>query len=118
MNCCSDYPMMNAPFLYSSERLDRFFPASLNKIKFHIFQNISKCLIHGLRTFKHNKICELCDIIPEKYKKYRIVMKEYSVLHEEVIDVFNDFFIYSHNRKTFISPCSCQDYWFNGMWED
>ena len=46
LNCCSDFPMINAPFLESSEQLNRFFPASLHKIKFHIFQNISKCLIH------------------------------------------------------------------------
>ena len=38
---------MNAQYLESSHQLDRFFPDSLHKIKFHIFQNISNCFIHG-----------------------------------------------------------------------
>ena len=74
-NCCYDCPMINAPFLESSEQLNHFFPASLHKIKFHIFQNISKCLIHRLRPFKHKNMCELCDIIPGKDKKGRITVK-------------------------------------------
>ena len=39
-NCCSGCPIMNAPYLESSEQLDRLFPASFHKIKFHIYQNI------------------------------------------------------------------------------
>ena len=42
-NCCDDFPMMNAPDLESSEKLDCFFPISLHKIIIYIFQNISKC---------------------------------------------------------------------------
>ena len=94
LNCCSDCPMMNVPFLESSEQLNRFFPESLDKIKFHIFQNISKCLIHGLRPFKYNNMCELCDIITYKYKKGRIMVRKCFVLHEEVIDLFHEFFIF------------------------
>ena len=86
--------MMNAPFLEESEQLDRLFPASLHKIKFHIFQNISKCLIHGLRPYKYKNMCELCDIIPDKDKKGRIMAKKCFVLHEEVINVFHEFFIF------------------------
>ena len=33
-------------------------------------------------------MCELCDIIPDKYKRGRIMLKKFFVLHEEVIDVF------------------------------
>ena len=33
LNCCFDCPRINDPYLESSEQLDRFFPASLNKIK-------------------------------------------------------------------------------------
>ena len=84
--------MMNTPFLESSEQLYRFFPASLHKIKFHIFQNISKCSIHGLRPFKHKNMCELCDTIPDKENKGRTMAKKCFVLHEEVIDVFHEFF--------------------------
>ena len=109
--------MMNAPFLESSEQINRLFPASLHKIQFHIFKNTSKFSIHGLRPLKHKNVCELCDIIRDKDKKYRIMVKKCFVLHEEVIDVFHGGG-YSHNRKTRISSCSCQDYWLNGMRED
>ena len=54
---------MNAPYLESSEQLDRLFPTSLHEIKFRIFQNIYKCSIHGLRLFKYKKMFELCDSI-------------------------------------------------------
>ena len=37
LNCCSDFSSMNALYLESSEQLCRFFPASFQKIKFHIF---------------------------------------------------------------------------------
>ena len=43
LNFYYDFPRTNVPYLESSEQLDRLFPASLHKIKFHIFQNISKC---------------------------------------------------------------------------
>ena len=78
---------MNAPYLESSEQLDCLFPASLKKIIFHIFQNISKFSIHGLRKFKYNNTCELCDDILDKDKKVRLMVK-ICFLHEEVIDVF------------------------------
>ena len=81
---------MNYPFLESSEQLDFFFHDSLQKIEFHIFQNISKCSIHVLRPFEHNNLCEFFDIIPDKYKKGRIMVKKCFVLHEEVIDVSNN----------------------------
>ena len=77
LNCCSDCPRMNDPYLESSEQLDRFFPSSLHKIKFHIFQNISKFLIHGLRPFKYKNTCDLCDNIKYKYKIGRIMAKKY-----------------------------------------
>ena len=32
-NCCYDFPRMNAPYLKSSEQLDRFYPAPLMKLK-------------------------------------------------------------------------------------
>ena len=60
---------MNAPYLESSEKLDHFFTYSLHKIKFHIFQNISKCLIHGLRLFKSKNRRELFDNIQEKDRR-------------------------------------------------
>ena len=49
LNCCSDCPEANAPYLELSEQLDFLFPTSLHKIKFHIFKNISKCSIYRLR---------------------------------------------------------------------
>ena len=58
LNYFSDCPGMNTPDLYSPEQLDRLFPASLHKIKFHTFQNISKCLIHELIPFKYMNTCE------------------------------------------------------------
>ena len=68
MNHCYDCPGMNAPDLESSEQLDHVFSASLIRIKFHIFQNISKYLIHGLRPFKYKNTCGLCDTIQDKKK--------------------------------------------------
>ena len=47
-------------------------------------------------------MCDFSDIIPDKDKKGRIMVKKRFVLHEEVIDVFNEH-LYSQNRKTFIS---------------
>ena len=90
LNCCSECPMMNAPFLESSQQLNNFIPESLHKIKFRIFQNISKCSIHGLIPFKHKNMCELCDIIPYKDKRGRIMAKKCFILREEVIDVFHE----------------------------
>ena len=74
----------NAPYLESSEQLDRFFPACLYKIKLHIFQNISKCLIHGLRPFKYKNTGELCDNIPDKIKERYINGGEMFSPHEEL----------------------------------
>ena len=82
--------MTNAPFLESSEHLNRFFPESLHKIMFHKFQNISKCLIHGLRPFKHKIVCESCDIIPDKDNKGIIMLKNVFVLRGEVVDCFHE----------------------------
>ena len=81
---------MNAPYLESSEQLDRFFPDFLHKIKFYIFQNISKCSVHILRPFKYNNTCQLCKNILEKYKRGRIMANNVFVLREEVINVFHD----------------------------
>ena len=86
----TDFPGMNDPYLESTEQLDHFFPSSLHKIKFHIFQNILKKSIHGLRLFKYNNMCELCDNIQDKDKRGKIVLKKTFVLHEEVIDIFCD----------------------------
>ena len=80
---------MNVPYLESSEQLDCFFPDSLHKIKFHIFQNTSQFSIHGLRPFKYKNMCELCDNILDKDKKGILPAKKYFDLHEEVIDVFH-----------------------------
>ena len=90
LNCCYYFPRTNDPYLKSSEQLDSFFSSSLHKIKFHIFQNISKCLIHVLRLFKYKNRCELYNNILDKYKKGRIMVKKCFVLHEEVIYVFYD----------------------------
>ena len=62
-NCCSDCSRMNGSYLNSLEQLHCFFPASLHKIKFHMFQYISKFPLHRLRSFKYNKTCEVCDNI-------------------------------------------------------
>ena len=86
---------MNAPYLELLEKLDRLFPASLHKIKFYIFQKISKCSIHGLRPLKYRNTCELCDNILYKYKRGIITKKKCFVLQEEVIDVFRDKFYIS-----------------------
>ena len=69
LNCCSGCPRMNAPYLESSEQLDHLFPASVHKIKIHLFQNISKYLILRLRPVKCNNTHELCDNMRDKYKR-------------------------------------------------
>ena len=89
LNCCSVCLSMNAPYLESSEQLDRFFPGYLHIIKFHIFQNISKCSIHGLTPFKYNNTCEICDNILDKENRRRMIVMNF-FLHEEVIDVFRE----------------------------
>ena len=42
-------------------------------------------------------MCELCNIIPDKYAKGKIMVNNYFVLHEEFIYVFHEN-NYSHNR--------------------
>ena len=91
LNCCSDCTRMNAPHLESSEKIDLLFTASLHKIRFHLFQNISKRPINGLRQFKHKQICELCDNIQDKDKRGIITANKCFFPHEEVIGVFHDF---------------------------
>ena len=81
---------MNAPYLESSEQLDRFFPDSFHKIKLYIYQKIFKCSIRGLRPFKYKNTCELCGNIVDKYYRGRIMAKRYFVLREEVIYVFHE----------------------------
>ena len=81
---------MNALYLESLEQLDILFPASLHKIKFHMFQNISELSIHGLRPFKYKNIWDLCDNILDKHKKDRLILKKCFVIREEVIDVFHE----------------------------
>ena len=85
LNCCSVCPRMNDPYSESSEQLDRLFPYSLHKIKFHIFQNISKISIHGLGPFKYKNTCDLYDNILDKDKKGISVVKKCFVIHEEVV---------------------------------
>ena len=82
---------MNVPHLESLEKLDRLFPTSLYKIRFHIFQNTSKFLMHELIPFKYRNICELCDNKQDKYKRGKTMVKKYFVLHEKAIDVYQYF---------------------------
>ena len=83
---------MNAPYLESSEQLNCFFPDSLQKIKFHIFQNITEFLIHVLRPFKFKNAYEMCDNIFDKDKRGRIIVKKSFVIQEEILDVFRETF--------------------------
>ena len=91
MNCCSDFPWMNDPYLELREQPDFFFPGSLYENKFHIFQNISSFLIHGLRTFKCRNMCELCDKIQYKDKTGIVIVNKLFVFHED--------FIYGYHKK-------------------
>ena len=72
---------MNAPYLELSEQRDRFFPSSFHKIKFHIFQNISKFSIHGLRPFKYNNTCDRCDNTEDKVKRSKKMIKKCFDIH-------------------------------------
>ena len=94
LNCFYDCPSINAPDFESSEQHDRLFTTSLYKIKLHIFKNTSKCPMHGLRPLKYKNMCELCDTIQDKEKRRKIIAKKYSVINEEVIDVFHNFFTF------------------------
>ena len=46
--------------------------------------------MHGLRQFKYNNKCELCDDIQDKYKRGIIMTKKCFILHKKVIDVFHE----------------------------
>ena len=70
LNCCYDCPSMNSPYIESPEKLDCFFPAYLHQIKLHIFQNISKVLIHRLRLFKYKT--HVSYVITYKTKKIEV----------------------------------------------
>ena len=90
MNCFSDCPRMNVPYLESSKQLHCFFPDFLHKIKSHIFQNIYKCFTKGLIPFKYKSKCGLCDNILDKYKKGRLMVNKCFVIREEVIYVCHE----------------------------
>ena len=117
LNFCSNFPGMNVPYLKSSEQLDHLFPTSLHKFKFHIFQNISKCLIHVLMPFKYNNACGLCDNIQDKYKRGKLWWI-ISLFFTRKLLMFSWKNEHPHNRKTVISYCSCWYSWFNSIWED
>ena len=102
LNFCSDFPGENMTDLESSGHIGRLFPASLHKIKFRIFQQISECLIRLLRTFRYKNTCELCDTIQDKNKRGKIMVKNLFVCHKEVIDVFhNKFYIPTIEKLSF-----------------
>ena len=63
---------MNDTYLETSEQLHQFIPTWLHRNKVNIFKNISKCLIQGLKLFKYNKKCDVCDNIIDKDKGVRI----------------------------------------------
>ena len=44
------------------KHIESYFPGESYIIKFSIFQNISKCLIHELKPFKYKGTCESCEI--------------------------------------------------------
>ena len=83
---------MKAPYLESSKYFDHFFTGSLHKIKIHIFQNRSKRSIHGLIPFKYKNICELFYITQDKDKTGEMMVNIVFVCHEEIIDIFHNFF--------------------------
>ena len=102
LNCCYDFKSINYPYLESSEQLNHFFPDSLHKIKSHIFQNISTYSIQELTPFKYKNACELCDNILYKENIGRLMVNNYCVLCEEVIDVFhNKFYIPTIEKLSF-----------------
>ena len=49
-----------------------------------------KISIYGLRPFKYNNTCELCDKILNRDKRGIIMVNKYFALHEEDMDVFHD----------------------------
>ena len=98
LNCCDYFPVVNAPDLESSKQLDHLCPGSLNKIKSHTFQNISKCSNHGLRSFKYKNIFELFYLTQDKDKRGKVMEKKSFVLHKRVIYVIhNRFYITTIN---------------------
>ena len=70
----------------------------INKYKLNILQNISKCLIHGLIPFKYKNTCDLCDNIPDKYKKGRLMVNKVLFIVRKLYMSFMKK-LHSHNRK-------------------
>ena len=62
---------------------------------------MSKCSIHGLRTFKYKNTFELCANTQDKYKMGKIIVNECFSLHKEVIGVLVTN-LHSRNRKNII----------------
>ena len=75
LNCCSGFHRMKAVSLESSKTLENFFLVYVLKT-IYVFQNIYKCLIHGLIPFDYRSVCKLCEITPDKVKrgKYRWII--------------------------------------------
>ena len=87
------------------EQIDFFFPASVHKIKSHIFKNIYECSIHELIPFKYNNTHDLCDKLQDKDRRGNITVKKCFVLQKEVIDVIHDKKIVPPNKNSlFILP--------------
>ena len=51
--------------------------------------------ITGSNIPKWDCVCELCDIMPDKDKKGKIIAKKCFFIHEKVINVFHKMFIFS-----------------------
>ena len=59
-------------------------------------------MIHGLKPFKYNNTCELCNKIQDKEEIGKMMENKYVVLHEEVIDIFhNKFYIPTIEKPSF-----------------
>ena len=86
MDCILNFYLVctktNATYLESSEQFDHLFLVSLHKIKFHIFQNMSKFSMHVLRPFKYKYTCGLCDNIIDKDNRRRVMVKKCFFIRE------------------------------------
>ena len=49
-------------------------------------------MIHGLRPFKYNNMCDLCNNIQDNHNREKIMAKKCFLLHKEVIDVLHEIF--------------------------
>ena len=83
LRCCANCPTLVIPDEESNPHYET------SRIKFHVYQDMTKCSLHGSRPLTEVKKCSLCDALPEDALKGSLSTRKNLVLHETSINEFH-----------------------------